>query len=111
VLGERAHAVAPPRCDHEDVKEERTKRKAGEDRLIELSVGATDAPRTRVELTGEQARELGVSEGDTLTVLAGRSVAQIERDLAVERWVAEGEREFGSLEELFAYIDRCPSGE
>jgi hypothetical protein len=46
-----------------------------------------------------------------VTVLAGESVARIERDLAVERWVTEGDREFASLEELFDFVDRCPSGD
>jgi hypothetical protein len=81
------------------------------DRLIELAVGDTEAARTRVELTADQARRLGVRKGDTVTVLAGESVARIERDLAVERWVADGDREFASLDELFDYIDRCPSGD
>lgn len=81
---------------------------AGCDRLIALSVGDTTARQTRIDLTDEEARRLGVSKGDKLTVLAGKTVADIEHDLTVECWVAEGEQEFRSLDELFAYIDRCP---
>jgi hypothetical protein len=107
-IRERAHGAGAPNCDHG--REDRTMSETAKDRLIELSVGDTKAPRTRVELTEEEARRLGVSKGDTVTVLAGKSVAQLEHDLAVERWVGEGDREFGSLDELFDYIDRCPSG-